>query len=113
MKESIEGAVNSMERACGRSTWAEGGTNSSIVLSGCAPLRVVLSKGFATHLAGAGNFTKSAKYEGFVQVATSASSGLREVRKHVREVCSIWPERIAGPAELIVRTRSCHREVAG
>ena len=113
MKEIIGRAVNSVERACGRSARVEGGANSSVVLSGCAPLRVVLSKGFASHLAGRGNFTKSSKDGGFAQIATGGTSGSRIVRRDVREVCSVRRERIAGPAESIVRARSCDREVAG
>ena len=68
------------------------------VLSGCAPSRVVVSKGFASLLDGAEILENAGKAECFAVIANSEASGLRAVRHSVQDVCSVWRERIAGPA---------------
>ena len=68
------------------------------LFSGRAPLRVVLSKGFASRLDGAEIFANAEKAECFAVIANSEADGLRVVRHSVQDVCSVWRERIAGPA---------------
>ncbi len=60
------------------------------LMSGRAPLRQVVSKGFASHRADAEIFTKAANGGRFVVIANCEAGGQRVAQRHVRDVCSIF-----------------------